>query len=369
VLRPELAASKAKRFKNELLFCLNTNHKHIVRVVDHGISLDGSTPFYVMPRYSGSLRDLMRSVSDPESRLRYFGQLLSGVEAAHLSGVTHRDLKPENVLYDRSGDTLVLADFGVADFGEDILYTLVETGQNDRLANFLYSAPEQRMRGQVVSPAADLYALGLILHEWFTKEVPQGTGYARIAALDPARGWLDPLIENMLRHNPADRPPDVAAVRHGLNVNRIEFIEHQRLDQLSKQVVEATLPSDPFLETSLAVVGADYKNQELRLDLNLPVNERMKTAFQSPYSRASLPKKGPEAFRLNGKTALLNGVSAEEANRAIEYFKSWIPQVMAVYRQMVEHESREARAQQQRELEREKRELEERATFRRNLRI
>jgi serine/threonine protein kinase len=95
--------------------------------------------------------------------LPYFGQLLDGVEAAHLHKVIHRDLKPENVLYDAASDRLVIAAFGVARFEEETLYTLIETMPNTRLATFLYSAPEQRVRGGKVDQGADIYALGLIL--------------------------------------------------------------------------------------------------------------------------------------------------------------------------------------------------------------
>jgi serine/threonine protein kinase len=80
----------------------------------------------------------------------YFSQLLDGVEAAHLQQVVHRDLKPENVLHDTKSDQLTVADFGIAQFEEEELYTLIETTPNRRLANFQYAAPEQRNRGAAV---------------------------------------------------------------------------------------------------------------------------------------------------------------------------------------------------------------------------
>lgn len=51
-------------------------------------------------------------------------------------GVHHRDLKPENILYDVQGNTLVVADFGAAEFTEDELYTVIETKPGERIANF-----------------------------------------------------------------------------------------------------------------------------------------------------------------------------------------------------------------------------------------
>src|SRR5262249_51522400 len=148
---------KRKRFANEIQFCLRTKHQHVLPVIDHGLYIqDGekaTSPFYVMPTYQGSLRNLMERGLSPDRILRYFDHLLDGVEAAHLKGVIHRDLKPENVLYDPAHDALVVADFGIAHFAEDELYTLVETRPNDRLANFQYAAPEQKQRGRQITRA------------------------------------------------------------------------------------------------------------------------------------------------------------------------------------------------------------------------
>ena len=60
---------------------------------------------------------------------------------------------------------LVVADFGIADFTAEELLTIVVTQPTERLANFLYSAPEQRVRGAPVDHRADIYSIGLILNE------------------------------------------------------------------------------------------------------------------------------------------------------------------------------------------------------------
>jgi serine/threonine protein kinase len=109
--------------------------------------------------------------------LPLFSGILDGVEAAHLLRVTHRDLKPENILCDEKS-LPVVADFGIAHFEEDIIATAVKTPAGAKMANLSYSAPEQRMRGAAVDLRADIFALGLILNEMFTRSVPQGVGYA-----------------------------------------------------------------------------------------------------------------------------------------------------------------------------------------------
>src|SRR5260370_4254575 len=161
---------KMKRFKNEVEFCRRNRHPNIIAVSDNGNVVDGKkdSPFYVMPLYAGSLRTLLAAGISPDKVLYYFSQLLDGVEAAHLQKVVYRDLKPENVLYDEVQDRLLVADFGIAHFEVEDVYTDADTSPNDKLANFQYAAPEQRRRGAKVEYPADIYALGLILNEMFT---------------------------------------------------------------------------------------------------------------------------------------------------------------------------------------------------------
>ena len=136
VLRPKSSTSKAKRFKNELTFCRNSRHPHIINVHDHGVGGDYNQTFYVMKMLDGSLRQLLPSIPDGKQRMVYIGHILAGAEAAHMQGVVHRDIKPENILLDRRENKLLLADFGVAEFSEEDLYTIVETNDNERLGIF-----------------------------------------------------------------------------------------------------------------------------------------------------------------------------------------------------------------------------------------
>src|SRR5262249_14950910 len=158
-------------------FLSNNRHPNIVTVTDFGIAdaenLKG--PFYVMKRYDGSLREQLAAGMPPDRVLGFFAQMLDGVEAAHLLGAIHRDLKPENFLFDARTQTLAIADFGIANFAERHLLTMVETTAQQRLANFMYAAPEQRTPGRETTNTADIYALGLILNEMFTGAVPHGT--------------------------------------------------------------------------------------------------------------------------------------------------------------------------------------------------
>jgi serine/threonine protein kinase len=153
---------KRRRFKNEIAFLSRNRHKNIVTVTDYGVAAVGvvNRPFYVMARYGGSLRDVLKHKLTPDRAMALFSQVIDGVEAAHLQNVTHRDLKPENVLTDLTNDAAAVSDFGVASFTEDQMLTLVDTAPTTRLANFQYAAPEQRISGGTVGPTADIYALG-----------------------------------------------------------------------------------------------------------------------------------------------------------------------------------------------------------------
>jgi len=213
VLDPTKTSSiRLRRFKNEIDFCTRNTHQNVIRVLGTGVAATGEI-FYVMPLFSCTLRDVMSKGIKPTAVLLIFSQILNGVEDAHLHGVWHRDLKPENILCSASADTLVVADFGIAHFEEEELLTAVETKPGERLANFLYAAPEQKTRGKSADSRADIYALGLMLHEMYIGDVPLGTGHRRVADVAPTFAYLDALIDLMRRQSPDERPATIANVK------------------------------------------------------------------------------------------------------------------------------------------------------------
>ena len=78
---------------------------------------------------------------------------------------------------------MVVADFGIAYFEECDNVANVKTTKKDKLANFTYHAPEQTVGNCVESPTADIWALGLILNEMFTKQLAIGEGYCKISSV------------------------------------------------------------------------------------------------------------------------------------------------------------------------------------------
>ncbi len=369
----KVSREKLKRFKNEMNFGERNNHRNIVTVADHGIYLtrDGSAPFFVMPLYDNTLRGLMNTRIAPQRVLQLYSQLLNGVEAAHLQNIIHRDLKPENMFYLANDDRLLIGDFGIAHFEQDELFTSVETRPNERLANFLYAAPEQRTRGGMVDQKADLYALGLILNEMFTHEVPQGTDYKTIAVVASELAYLDEIVANLIKQSPNERPHSIDTVKRLLIARGNEFVARQHLNQLRQAVVPQNDIDDPLFHDPISLVGIDYENGVLHMRLNRAVTEKWVSAFRnmgtiSPYS--ALWGKGPENFTFKGDTARIMATE-DEVQQVVDHFKSWLPTAHSKYQQIVLREKHAEENRQQQELRLKIAEAESRERVLRNVRI
>ncbi|WP_246305253.1 serine/threonine-protein kinase [Nocardioides marinisabuli] len=191
---------RAERFDREASFQSGCGHDHIAPVVGRGVHEE--RPFYIMPFYPESLRDVIdRGQTDVETLLDYVQQIADALQFAHARGIAHRDVKPENVLI--NGASATLADFGIAHFADSTL-----TAASELIGNRDYRAPEQR-RGQDarnVGQEADVYALGLIVNECFTREIPAGSSYRLIESSYPSLSYLDPIVASMLAQVPGNRP-------------------------------------------------------------------------------------------------------------------------------------------------------------------
>jgi len=155
-------------------------HEHIVDVTDFGTTDDGRA-FVVMEFLEGeSLAQLvMREAPLPVERaLRIARQVASALGAAHAKGIVHRDIKPENIyLIQRGdGDFIKVVDFGISkavkstqgDEAPD--YRLTHTGL--LLGTPLYMSPEQARGEEDLDHRVDVWALGVLLYECLTGEVP-----------------------------------------------------------------------------------------------------------------------------------------------------------------------------------------------------
>ncbi len=174
------------RFEREAQLIASLQHPNIVAVYDFGDI--GNLTFLVMQYVGGgTLRDQLRGghALDPRQAILYCQQMARALHHAHLRGIVHRDVKPQNMLVSASDhNQLLLSDFGIAKLydshHESTLLDLTgNTLKNDpSLTSFdqivgtaEYMSPEQ-INGKPVDARTDVYALGVVLYQMLTGDVP-----------------------------------------------------------------------------------------------------------------------------------------------------------------------------------------------------
>jgi len=160
------------RFLTERRILARLDHPHIARLLDGGVTDDGM-PFFVMELVDGEpITTWCDERNLPvDDRLRLFATVCDTVQYLNRNLVVHRDLKPSNLLVDGDGFVRVL-DFGIAKALEDDSDDPV-TRTGTRVLTPPYAAPEQ-IRGESVTTATDLHALGAVLYELVTGYRPFG---------------------------------------------------------------------------------------------------------------------------------------------------------------------------------------------------
>lgn len=225
-------ASFRARFLREAHAASKLRHAHILPV----LSCDDTDElsYMVLPVIVGGtlaarLADQEHPVSLSDAA-NYLTQLASALDYAHQQGLVHRDVKPSNIMLDEHG-YVYLTDFGIArlfDNGANALTregpgTLTRTGQV--LGTPYFMAPEQ-IRGEPVGPATDIYALGIVLYQMVTGQVPfhgdtplavamqhlQETPPAPSLLRDELPEPIERVILRALAKRPSDRYPSAGAL-------------------------------------------------------------------------------------------------------------------------------------------------------------
>jgi serine/threonine-protein kinase len=189
-----------RRFLREARLAARLAHPNVVRVFDVGE--DEARPFIAMEYVEGeTLAELVarrgRLTAAEAATLGL--QICAGLAAAHAAGLVHRDVKPQNLLLGTDG-VLKLGDFGIAAGHEGTRLTLAGTV----LGTAGYLAPEQA-RGEQVTAAADIYAVGAVLYELLTGEPSRTVG--SLAELGSEDGFEPP----DLAARAPDAPPELVA--------------------------------------------------------------------------------------------------------------------------------------------------------------
>ena len=292
-----------QRFLREAHIVRALRHPNVVEVRDVDETL-GMMVMEYLPGGTLADRFLPRRGLLPAEARRIALEVLAALEAAHQHGVVHRDLKPANILFDAAG-TAKLGDFGVAH--------LVDAGQTQTaglIGTLAYMSPEQ-VTGAPITFAADLYALGVTLHEMLTGALPfpgpdfvaqhlgdappptgLGAGWdaivhrllekapeARFGSIDEARAALAGIAPAVTTRAAATPPPATAPVgppterytdRHAIGATAWSRLFEATDAQLGRKVVleEFTAPLDPHLDALriLARAGGPHLQRLLRID-------------------------------------------------------------------------------------------------------
>lgn len=226
MLDAALASEAArKRFEREVEVVARLQHQGIVSIIDSGVRK--GKYFYVMEYVEGRPLDLamLAGQCDVHHAFRMMMQICDAVDYAHQHGVLHRDLKPSNIIVDNAGVPHLL-DFGLAKLVEDdeskeshgkLGLTMSQPGQ--LLGTIAYMSPEQAAgKNEETSVRTDVYALGAILFELVTGELPIRMGGSLkeilhwIAEEEPTapsklRKGLDKDIDAILL-KPVEKKPD-----------------------------------------------------------------------------------------------------------------------------------------------------------------
>jgi eukaryotic-like serine/threonine-protein kinase len=226
LLKEELADDPlfVERFRREARAVAALSHPNIASVFDYGA--DGGRDFIVMELLEGTdLAEVLRAGPlEPSRAAGIAAQACDALAHAHAAGIVHRDIKPANIILVASGRVKV-TDFGIARALGDT--TLTATGSVLGTAHYL--APEQAS-GSGAGAAVDQYAMGVMLYEMLTGEVPFsgdspiGVAMRHVSDEIPAPSSkasevpaeLDKVVLTATAKDPSDRYPDIAAMASAL---------------------------------------------------------------------------------------------------------------------------------------------------------
>ena len=224
----------ANRFAREAHALAAFDHPHVLRVLDSGITPAGRLFLVTEFAAGGDLAGrLQRGLMPVHQAMQLYQQVLDAIDEAHRQGIAHRDIKPANILLDEY-DNVRVGDFSLAKLlREGAAPQLTLTQSADVFGTPYYIAPEVRHGSGGVDERADIFSLGVLLHELLTGRVPIGN-YEPASRVVKIPRTVDKLIARCLSENPSLRP--------------------QSIKQL-KQELQAALHSKPKLRTALSLLA------------------------------------------------------------------------------------------------------------------
>ena len=320
-------ASFARRFRREARVLMELKHPHIVPVTDFGEVDD--VAYLVMPylRVGNLAQRMAQAPLNAVEGGRVFGEIASALEYAHQKGVVHRDVKPSNVLMTEEGRAL-LSDFGLAQIHD----ASVSLTGSMMLGTPAYVSPEM-VRGEPVDARADQYALGIILFEMTTGELPFNAETPMAILVKQAneplprprevRPNIPEAVERVILRatakNPQDRFGSVAEMDHIFQAALAHALDPQRF----------RAPTIALPETAVAKAPAPEENRRRRrwaalvpallLLLACPVALAMRDVLVPPAQGAAAYSdlSAPQLTALSGTIAALSTLVVAEAGETL----------------------------------------------------
>ena len=309
VLRKDAAAqdeSAAQRFIVEARAASKIGHQNIVDITDFGVLNDGHA-YFVMEFLDGPTLGLVvhrEKQLQPLRAVRIAIQIARGLAAAHEKSIIHRDLKPENIFVlekDGQSDFVKIVDFGIA---KDVKAGKRLTAVGMVLGTPEYMSPEQAT-GQETDHRVDMYALGCIVYEMLTGEVPfKGenapktlTKHVFDPVVPPSKlrpdlaipAALEQVVMRTLQKKPGDRYTDMRAL-----IAALETVERQLL---SGQAAPARRPAPTGLNDRLDEVPRSAVPKYVALAAGAVALVALGGAALTRLSRAAQPAAPTPAAR------------------------------------------------------------------------
>jgi formylglycine-generating enzyme required for sulfatase activity/pimeloyl-ACP methyl ester carboxylesterase len=306
------SSDRVRRFIQEAKAASGLHHPNVAHVYEIGTHDD--VRFIAMEIVEGeTLRDrVARGPLSIDDAIAIGLQIAGALAAAHKAGIVHRDIKPENVIVSADGFAKVL-DFGLAKLREirnDDAATLLKTTPGLTMGTLGYMAPEQ-LSGGDVTPAADVFSLGVVLYEMISGRRPfEGTTTTEVVASIVSKAprplhelradtppKLEAVISKALAKNANDRFPSAGEMLEQLRQISREAMSAAAIaprPNLSKRVM---VPAITVLVVALAVVGVWFAARAKR---QRGAEESIKSA-----ERLLAERKLPEAYETAAAAAAI----------------------------------------------------------------
>ncbi|MBL9130969.1 MAG: serine/threonine protein kinase, partial [Verrucomicrobiaceae bacterium] len=210
-----------ERFRREARTLAKLHHPGIVALFESGMTAAGHF-YFVMEHVNGS--PLSQWISEGRlsvaKAIEIVRQVCDALAYAHAQGVIHRDIKPSNILLDAQGRAKV-ADFGLARLEQaqsaSGALTVSHTGQF--MGTPAYAAPEQVKDAAHVDHRADIYALGVLLYEMLTGDLPRGV-FQPPSRKSGSDAHLDEVVRRAMQERPEDRYQAAAELQQDISRKR-----------------------------------------------------------------------------------------------------------------------------------------------------